>query len=343
MRTRYDVWFVLSILFLNVFGTFNLIGLRPDLVQQTIIFQIVGFLLFFLFSRVKTELLEQNYKVIFLFFFILLIATLFTDSIRGSRRWIDLGFFQLQTSEFFKPFFIASLAAALNAENRFSRMKLSIVFVMVAFPTLAVFLQPDLGSAIVYATTFAAIFYFSGVPSKITVIIGAALIAISPFFWHFLKDYQKARIIGFLNPNFDPRGITYNITQAIIAIGSGGLLGKGLGLGSQTQYRFLPEFHTDFAFASFIEQFGFLGGLFLILAYIVLFIRLTKKMFLVRDNGFKFLFLVGTIAIIFVEAVVNMGMNLGLMPVTGIALPFISYGGSSLLSTMILFGIASAL
>jgi rod shape determining protein RodA len=287
--------------------------------------------------------MEQNYKIIFLVFTGLLFLTLFTGSIRGSKRWIDIGFFQFQTSEFFKPFFISCLAAVLNAPNRFSRLKLFAVFGMFLIPCFAIFLQPDLGSAIIYTTTFAAIFFFSGLSSKITAIISAVLVGVIPFLWPFLKEYQKARIIGFLNPELDPQGITYNVTQAIIAVGSGGFLGKGLGLGTQAQYRFLPEFHTDFAFASFIEQFGFVGGVLLFLIYALLFYRLVKKMFLYKDSDYKFLFLIGTISLIFFEAVINIGMNLGLMPVTGIALPFISYGGSSLLSTMMLLGIASAL
>jgi len=343
MRRRYDIWYLISIILLNLFGLLNLTGLRSDLLPQTLLFTFVGVVLFTLFSRIKPELLEQNYKIIFLIFVVLLFITLFTDSIRGSKRWIDFGFFQFQTSEFFKPFFIVCLAAILNAQNRFGKLKLFAVISMFLIPAGAIFLQPDLGSAIIYSTVFATIFYFSGLSSKLTAIIGGVLVSLMPLLWFVMKDYQKARIIGFLNPDLDPRGLTYNITQAIIAIGSGGLLGKGLGLGTQAQYRFLPEFHTDFAFAAFIEQFGFMGGLLLLLAFSLLFFRLIMKMFQNKDNDFKFLFLVGTIALIFFELVINMGMNLGLMPVTGIALPFISYGGSSLLSTMILLGIAAAL
>ncbi|KXK12301.1 MAG: Rod shape-determining protein RodA [Microgenomates bacterium OLB23] len=310
MTMRYDVWYVLAVILLNVFGIFNLLGLRPDLVATTLVFQLAGIVLFILFSRIKVELLEHNYKIIFLFFTALLVVTMFTPSIRGSHRWIDLGFFQLQTSEFFKPFFILCIAAALSASNRFSRIKVFSVIAMMIVPSFLIFVQPDLGTAIVYVATFALMFYFSGFSSRLAVYIGLAIAAIMPVFWHFLRPYQQARILGFLNPDLDPRGITYNITQAIIAIGSGGLLGKGLGLGLQSQYRFLPEFHTDFAFAAFIEQFGFVGGMFLILIYMLLFYRLIKKMFESKHNGFKFLFLVGTIGMLFVEAVVNIGMNL---------------------------------
>jgi len=343
MKTRYDVWYVIAIVLLNLFGLFNLIGLRSDLVLQTVLFQIAGVVLFVLFSRIKPALLEQNYKLIFLVFCGLLYFTLFTGSIRGSKRWIDLGFFQLQTSEFFKPFYVSCLAAVLGAPNRFSRIKLFASIGMFVVPSFAIFLQPDLGSALIFAFVFAAVFYFSGLSSKITVLIGIIATSLMPLLWLVMKDYQKNRVIGFLNPNFNPRGITYNITQAIIAIGSGGLLGKGLGLGTQARYRFLPEYHTDFAFASFIEQFGFIGGVMLLLLFALLFSRLIKKMFMLKDDDYKFLYLVGIIAMLFFEVVINIGMNLGLMPVTGIALPFISYGGSSLLSTMMLLGIASAL
>lgn len=343
MKPRYDVWYLFAILALNILGLFNLLGLRSDLVFQTIVFQIVGLLAFIAISRIKPQLLEQNYKVVFVVFISIFAITLLSGGIRGSKRWIDLGFFQFQTSEFFKPFFITCLSALLNAPNRFSRLKLSALLLMFLVPTGAIFLQPDLGSVIIYTTVFVSIFYFSGLSSKTTAALGFGAISMMPIVWLTMKDYQKARIIGFLNPALDPQGLTYNITQAIIAIGSGGLMGKGLGLSTQARYHFLPEFHTDFAFASLIEQFGFVGGFILLLLYALLFFRLTKKLFHRRHDGFAYLVLAGTIALLFFEMAINIGMNLGLVPVTGIALPFISYGGSSLLSTMMLLGIVSAL
>ncbi len=343
MKTHYDAWLILPIIVLNILGLINLVGLRSDLVTTTIFFQIIGLLLFFAFSRIKPQLFEQNYKVIFSIFVVLLFITLLTGSIRGSRRWIDFGFFQFQTSEFFKPFFIASIAAVMNAKNRFSRGKLLIVLSMFVATSLAIFLQPDLGSVIIYVLVFVSMFYFSGFSSKRTALAGFVSACLMPLLWLFLKDYQKARIIGFLNTDMDPQGITYNVTQAIIAVGSGGLLGKGLGLSTQARFRFLPEFHTDFAFASLIEQFGFIGGVVLLLLFMLLFFRLIKKMFAKQQDTFAYLFLIGTIFLLFFECAINIGMNMGLLPVTGIALPFISYGGSSLLSTMILLGIASAL
>lgn len=343
MKSRLNIWFVFAIVALNVVGLINLIGLRSDLVFQTVIFQLVGTGSFILMSKIKPQLLEQNYKIIYVAFTFLLFVTLFAGSIRGSRRWIDFGFFQFQTSEFFKPFFICCVAAILNGPNRFSKLKLSMLFMMFVVPAAAIFLQPDLGTVIIYTLTFLSIFYFSGIPSKFTITLGTISAALAPIGWLFLKDYQKARITGFLNPNFDPQGITYNITQAIIAIGAGGLLGKGLGLGTQARFRFLPEFHTDFAFASFIEQFGFVGGFILLALFALLLFQLMQKMFLLRQDNFSYLVLVGIICMIFFEVAINIGMNVGLVPVTGVALPFISYGGSSLLSTMLLLGIASAL
>ena len=149
MRRRYDIWYLISIILLNLFGLLNLTGLRSDLLPQTLLFTFVGVVLFTLFSRIKPELLEQNYKIIFLIFVVLLFITLFTDSIQGSKRWIDFGFFQFQTSEFFKPFFIVCLAAILNAQNRFGKLKLFAVISMFLIPAGAIFLQPDLGSAII--------------------------------------------------------------------------------------------------------------------------------------------------------------------------------------------------
>jgi rod shape determining protein RodA len=186
-------------------------------------------------------------------------------------------------------------------------------------------------------------FYFSGLPTKLMVKGGLAGLLSFPIIWSLMKDYQRNRVVGFLNPQIDPQGLSYNITQSIITIGSGGVFGKGLGLGTQSRFQFLPEFHTDFAFASLVEQFGFLGGAIVLLLFGLLMYRLIQKIFVSRQNEFVYLYLIGVMTLLMSEIIINVGMNMGLMPVTGIALPFISYGGSSILSTMIMLGLALAL
>lgn len=344
MKSLEDVWFILPLVGLSLFGAFNIFGIRPDLLTNYIFFLALGWAVFFAAQRTKTSLLEQNYKILYILFIVLFVATiLLGDDIRGSKRWIQLFSFRFQTSEFFKPVFLLAMAAVLSSANRFTPRKMIIASVLFVVPALLIFLQPDLGSMLLYTATFLTMFYFSGLSTKYMFRAGIFGALMVPFGWLLMKDYQKARVIGFFNPDIDPQGLTYNLKQSIISIGSGGFDGKGLGLGTQSRFRFLPEFHTDFAFASLVEQFGFIGGLIILMLFASVMYKLIRKIFHSKDNEFPYLYLIGTAAFLMIEVVINIGMNMGLMPVTGIALPFISYGGSSLVSTMIMLGLALAM
>ncbi|OGK32021.1 hypothetical protein A3B02_01665 [Candidatus Roizmanbacteria bacterium RIFCSPLOWO2_01_FULL_42_14] len=343
-KHRPDVWMLIALLGIQIFGLANILGIRPDLLKNYLLFIVLGWIAFALFARIKVPFVEQNYKLLYSLFIILLVITLLlVDPVRGSRRWIDLPFFRFQTSEFFKPFFLVTLASVLGSANRFTPRKLLISLGLCFIPFLLIFIQPDLSTALILLVSCMVMLYFSGLSTQLVIRAGLYLSAGIPLLWFFLKDYQKLRIIGFINPNTDPQGITYNLNQAIISIGSGGFLGKGMGLGTQARFRFLPEFHTDFAFASLTEQFGFIGGLTLLILFAIISVRLLRKIMIQKPQSFEYLFLIGVLVLLLLEVTINVGMNMGLLPVTGIALPFISYGGSSVISTMIILGMVSVL
>jgi rod shape determining protein RodA len=209
---------------------------------------------------------------------------------------------------------------------------------LLAIPALLIFKQPDLGSTLVVAAFWWAIFFAADLPLKYFIGTTVAALASLPLVWRFLAEYQKQRITAFLNPYADPRGSGYHLLQSIIAVGSGGFFGRGLGRGIQSQLRFLPESNTDFIFASLAEELGLAGSALLLIAY---FLLLKRLLFIARQapDNFSQLLTVGVFAMMLFQLLVNIGMNLGILPITGITLPLVSSGGSSLLATMISLGL----
>lgn len=335
---------ILSSLILSLFGLFNLLGINKDLFFRQLIFVFVGFLIYFLIKKIK-KFFFINRKDIFYWFFITLLLIIFIIGveIKGSKRWFDFGFFSLQPSELFKPFFILFFADFLSKKYLFKNYYLLIFKSIIYFfiPFFIIFKQPDLGTALTYLMIYLLMLFFSQIPKKYLISFFISLVAFIPLVWFFLKDYQKARLIAFINPSIDIQGISYNIIQSIISIGSGQFFGRGLGLGTQSKLFFLPENATDFAFASLIEQFGFFGGFFVIFFYLLIFLQLFRKIFYNyyhnKGNFFNFYYLIGLLAYLSFQFFLNIGMNLGIMPVAGIPLPFISYGGSAIITIMISF------
>jgi rod shape determining protein RodA len=198
--------------------------------------------------------------------------------------------------------------------------------------------QPDLGTALMIFFIYLSIVYFAGVKRKYIVILLIILVFLSPLLWHFLKDYQKERLLVFLNPDKDPLGAGYTVTQSKIAIGSGRFLGKGWLSGTQGQLRFLPEAHTDFIFSSFSEEWGFLGSLFLLILYYLL-IFYSLKIALATNEYFERLLAWGIVSMFFIQIFINLSMTLGMAPVVGLPLIFFSYGGSSIVVSFLSLGI----
>ena len=301
-------------------------------VQRQGLFAILNGALAVFLMNFDYKMLQRYGNRLYVFNIIMLLAVMFLGhSALGAQRWIQLGPITLQPSEFSKIIMIVSLAAML--EDKIGKLNnlhdLLPVAAYVGLPFLLVMKQPDLGTSLVFMAIFLGMIFASGVNLRLLGSIFAAGIACMPILWHFLKDYQKMRITVFMDPNVDPLGSGYHIIQSKIAIGSGMLFGKGLFEGTQSQLNFLPENHTDFIFAVVGEELGFIGVVVLLLLYLVILwraIRIAKD----ASDMFGRLLAVGISSMLAFHVLVNVGMTLGIMPVTGIPLPLMSYGVSSL-------------
>ena len=276
---------------------------------------------------------------------VLLVFVLISGRIgMGAQRWISIGFFSFQPSEFFKLIFIIMLADyySLQREALDTFALLRIFFMIVFIPFALLFKQPDLGTAVVVLLIFISVSLARGLQKKLLVTLVIISLVSLPFvgniLWTGLKGYQKNRLIAFIDPQADPTGIGYHINQSKIAIGSGELTGKGFLEGTQGPFRFLPEKHTDFIFAVYAEERGFIGSIFLLFLYFALFLRGLDTARKAKDE-FGRLLALGITFMFSIYFFVNVGMTLGIMPVVGIPLPFMSYGGTALLSNFISAGV----
>lgn len=259
----------------------------------------------------------------------------------GAQRWIDLKVIQLQPSEVMKIALVLALARyfhRLSADNIGNPLALIVPIGMVFAPVGLVLMQPDLGTAVMLVLVGAAMFWVAGVKLWKFVVVTLAGVGAVPLAWNFLHDYQKNRILTFLNPESDPLGTGYHITQSKIAMGSGGLLGKGFRNGSQAYLNYLPERQTDFIFAMLSEELGMIGGVLLLLLYTVLFVYGYAIAFNSR-NHFGRLLAIGITINLFCYVFINMAMVMGLLPVVGVPLPLISYGGTAMLTVLFGFGL----
>lgn len=278
------------------------------------------------------KMLQGYGNKLYVFNLIMLLAVmLIGQSALGAQRWISIGPISIQPSEFSKLIMIVSLAGMLEEKvGKLNTLEdLIPVAAYVGLPFLLVLKQPDLGTSLVFLAIFFGMVFVCGIRLRLLGGIFAAGIAMLPLLWHFLKDYQKMRIMVFMDPNVDPLGSGYHIIQSKIAIGSGMLWGKGLFEGTQSQLNFLPENHTDFIFAVVGEELGFIGVVCLLLLYLVV---LWRGVQIAKDASDMFgrLLAVGITSMLAFHVLVNVGMTLGIMPVTGIPLPLMSYGVSSL-------------
>lgn len=254
----------------------------------------------------------------------------------GAQRWIDLYVIQLQPSELMKIALILALARYFHLCSLDEIRKLKTLILpclLILMPTLLVMRQPDLGTALILVMSGAVIFFCAGVQIWKFVVTGGGVLAAIPVLWTFLHDYQKKRVLVFLNPESDPSNSGYHVTQSKIALGSGGWFGKGYMEGSQSHLNFLPEKQTDFIFTMFSEEFGFVGGLILIIAYLLL-LGYGFRVALQMRHFFGKLVCVGVTSTFFLYAFINMAMVMGMLPVVGVPLPLVSYGGTALLTLL---------
>jgi len=341
----FDFVLLFSVLLLGVISLFAMYSSERGTFSYHTQSHLYRFSIFFLlFIIISFFNVRYIFKSAYIFYIIVLILLLLVDSFgvtsSGSKRWISLFFINLQPSELMKISLILFLARyyyKIPSQNINNIKHIFIPFLSFLVPVYLVILQPDLGTAVLIAITGLIVIWLAGFRIKYFLYSFFVFTCLAPVGIAFLKPYQKSRILTFLNPERDPLGAGYQIIQSKIAVGSGGIFGKGFLQGSQSYLDYLPEKHTDFIFTLFSEEFGFVGSLFLLILYALIIYRITKIGSQSRNN-FSRLFCFGFAAAFFVYVTVNMAMVLGLLPIVGAPLPIMSYGGSSMLSIMIGLG-----
>ena len=341
-----DYVLVFSILVLGIISMFAMYSTDGGEFEYHTSSHILRFFVFFglflLISLIQIRFWhDQSYLIYILFFILLLGVKYFGLTSSGSKRWLDLYFMNLQPSELMKVgviLFLAKFYHRVTVENMNSIRYLFTPIIALIAPLRLVATQPDLGTSILIASGGLVVAWLAGVRVKFFAYSSIALLALLPVAISFLKPYQKSRILTFLNPEKDPLGAGYQIIQSKIAIGSGGLFGKGFLNGSQSYLDYLPEKHTDFIFTLFSEEFGFFGSLFILLLYALIVSRIIKIGNLTRSTFGK-LYCYSFATAFFIYVVVNMMMVLGLLPIVGSPLPIMSYGGSSMMAIMFGLGI----
>jgi rod shape determining protein RodA len=352
---KIDYNLALVVFALNIIGLINLYSATHgpnsrsggNLFWYQILYLVVGWLIYagatFIDYRIFLRMAYPLYIINTLF---LLLVLIIGKASLGAQRWFDLGFFHYQPSETMKLIIVLVIARYFHSHVRpqgHSLRELIIPSVLVLIPTLFIIKQPDLGTGMLVVATVATMFFFVKIQTRVLVASILVVAIALPLAWKFaFKEYQKNRVLTFLDPNRDPRGAGYNSIQSKIAVGSGKIFGKGFRKGTQSQLEFLPERHTDFIFSVLSEEHGFVGSITTLSLFGLLFLMGVRIASQAKDK-FGVLLVVGSMAILFWHMFINVGMTTGLLPIVGIPLPLISYGGSSLLTTMLGLGIVSSI
>lgn len=342
MRPILDRPLLIAVSMLGLLSLSVLFVADRKLATNQFIFWIFGLALMYLVSGFNSQFWQKISFKLYLFCVLALLGVyLFADPIRGAVRWIDLGVFRFQPSEIAKIATILVLSSFFTTRNakEWTNIVKGLLIILPVF--LLIIVQPDIGSAVSIIAIWLGISYAAGLDKRKILAFILTCAVLLPVSYNLLASYQKERINTFLNPDKDPQGYGYNIIQSKIAVGSGKILGRGLGLGFQSQLKFLPEAESDFIFAALAEQLGLLGAGLVIILYVWLLVRILA--YTEGCERFAQLVLVGTVSLLLYQFTVNIGMNMELIPVTGITLPLLSYGGSSLVSTLLLLGIVLAL
>lgn len=324
--------------------TFSIAG-NVEALQQ-MLFAGIGLVGMVLLARMDYRILTKFSGILYLLTIVMLVITKYFGSTRlGATRWISLGLFQFQPSEIAKVFIVIIMAKffADNVEQMHRPQIFAKSVVYIGIPTVLVALQPDLGTALTFVIIWGVMLLVSNIRKRyVAGVVGLGVISMPVIYKFFLKDYQKHRILTFLNPVADPTGTGWNVAQAKIAIGSGQFWGRGLGHGPQSQLNFVPFKHTDFIFAALAEEMGFVGAFAVILLFGAILYRALRIAMTARDYFGMFL-ATGIFAVLFFHVLINIGMNLGIMPVTGIPLPLVSSGGTSVVITLLCIGILESI
>lgn len=332
--------FMLSIFFLLTFGLLILKSVAPSLFPLYFFYVFLGVISFFTFSSIDFTILSLFKNHFYILSIFLLLLPLFIGQVtRGAIRWIPIGELTIQPAELARPFLLVFFANYLTS-NELNLKVLGKAFLLLTIPLFLILIQPSLGVTILTFASFFGVLLSSNLDKRYYLFGFIFLLLFLPISWKYLlADYQKARVISFLDPGADPKGVGYNSIQSMISVGSGELFGRGLGKGVQTQLSFLPERHADFIFASIAEELGMAGLLIILGLTLYLFIGLIKIMENAESIPAR-AFISGLFLSMLAQVFVHVGMNVGLLPITGIPYPLVSAGGSSLLATMISFGIA---
>ncbi len=345
--TRGIDWILLAAIAPIILGglaTMTSFGAETGFFTHQLLWVSLGLTLIFVVAHIDVRFLrDSRYVVIFygIVISLLVLVLLIGKTVKGAKSWFSIGAFSFQPADIVKLLVIAVLAKYFARRHiEIARIKHLVISALYAgLPIALIMLQPDFGSAMVIAGLWLGMALVAGISKKHIMIVAGVGLMVFTVAWLFLfKPYQKARIMTFINPTADIRGSGYNAYQSVIAVGSGGVLGKGLGYGTQSRLNFLPEYETDFIFAAFAEEWGFLGALVIIISFCIFLWRIMHHARHGASN-FETLFCIGYALLIFGHVIVNVGMNLGVMPVTGIPLPFMSYGGSHFLGECLGLGI----
>ena len=342
-RIHIDITLLILLLSLSSIGLLILMSSGQDdigLLERQITRLSIAFFAMLIVAQIPPHVLKMFAPWLFLLGTLLLLGVLFMGDIgKGAQRWLDVGFFKFQPSELLKlatPMMVAWYLAERRLPPSIKHIAFATIFI--AIPTVLIAKQPDLGTAILIASSGLAVLFLAGISWRI---IGGVIVAIgglAPVLWSLMKEYQKQRVLTFLNPEDDPLGAGYHIIQSKIAIGSGGINGKGWMNGSQARLEFLPESSTDFIFAVFSEEFGLIGCIGLLTIYLLIFFRAIYISIQAQDTFSRLL--AGSLSLtFFIYLFVNVGMVTGILPVVGVPLPLVSYGGTSMVTLLIGFGI----
>ncbi|OGD84630.1 hypothetical protein A2165_02195 [Candidatus Curtissbacteria bacterium RBG_13_40_7] len=338
MRSGWDWTLTLAILGIGALSLLAIFSINKNLALSQAVFWLGGLLLFTFFSFIDF----RNWPKLSVYLYILVLIFLISlpvisEPVRGSVRWFDLGFIRFQPSEIAKVASILVLAAFYKTRSAASIKNLIFSFLIILPAIMLIIFEPDIGNSLTLVAVWIGISAAAGLKIRHIFALVVVSSAVAFLVFNNLAPYQKERINTFLNPNADPLGTGFAIIQSKIAIGSGQFFGRGLGQGSQSQLNFLPEAESDFIFASITEQLGLLGALILIALFVLLVVKILS--FVRSADRFGQLIIAGCVSYLILQFFINIGMNMAVLPVTGITLPLVSYGGSSLISTLFLFGI----
>jgi len=329
-----DYYILFGVLFLIVLSSVILNSVSPSIYPLYLLFIFIGLVGFVIFLQIDFDILTVFSNHLYIISIFLLILPLIIGQVtRGAIRWIPIGPLTIQPSEIVRPFLLLFFANYLTKKELDLKRAFYLVL-LILIPIVLILIQPSLGVAVLTFLGICGVLLASPLSKKYIFVGLTFIIFLVPITWLVLAPYQKERIEAFINPYTDPRGAGYNSIQSMISVGSGRFIGRGLGEGVQTQLAFLPEKHTDFIFAAAAEELGFVGAIFLLLGLFIIFYRLIK---VIENpvNPTARAFVSGLFLVLFLEAVIHIGMNMGLLPITGVPLPLVSAGGSSYLATMV--------